>query len=72
MSVKEMMGHHAGKIYVIIPQEMGCMTFYRRDDVGRRIEELFVHSDDWGQYDVDLRPVVDRFISGYQRLETQS
>jgi hypothetical protein len=59
------------KIYTIVYAGMGCVWYAKRDNNWEKIELLFMHSDDWGQYgpESDNRPILEKFIEGYSLVD---
>jgi hypothetical protein len=65
--VENLMGNRTGKIYLIIPTDMGCACYARRSGIGRPIETFMMDNDDWGQYGSTTSRVglLNQFIRGY-------
>ena len=59
-----------GKIYVKVMAGMGCMYFYKRDDINHNLISFFMHSDEWGQYgpSTDRTNELNQFLSGYSEI----
>ena len=54
---------------VPVTMGMGCMMYIKYTDAG--VQTLFMHSDNWGQYDgVNDAPVYNNFIEGCIILDT--
>lgn len=62
------MGSTDGKVYVTIPDEMGCSFWYRRTSRDSLLEKLFMHYDDWGQYGMGKVAEYTSFINGYTQI----
>lgn len=45
---------------------MGCTLFIRKKN--NKVESLFMHSDAWGQYNVDNTPIYNKFIQGCDNI----
>ena len=62
-------GNTDGKIYVAIAESLGCMNYYRRDNVHDTFQHFFMHSDSWGQYgNTKELDNLKNFIGGYTPL----
>lgn len=68
--IENIMGQTRGAIYIIIPVEMGCSYYAKRNDLGQPIELFLMHNDSWGQYGAISSRVsqLNNFIRGYTIL----
>jgi len=66
--VKKILKGKGGKVYNIAYAGMGCSWYIRRDFMDGSLLALFLHSDCQGQYGIDHFPLVEKFISGYNKI----
>lgn len=59
---------HYNNHYIVLGVGMGCTMYIR--NINYNLTELFMHSDNWGQYglNTDDTPIRDIFISGLTEL----
>lgn len=56
----------SGKVFVRIYRGMGCLEFVRKNDGTNMLENLHMHSDDWGQYGPGRVAEFNNFVEGYE------
>jgi hypothetical protein len=67
--VMDKLGTNEGKVYVVIPGEMGSQTFYKRDAIDAPIQIFTMNQDDWGNYGDRTRfKQCLAFIEGYKQI----
>ena len=71
--INAIFGDQPGKVYTHDYGGMGCLLYYKRDDVGQKLTSFFMHSDTWGQYgpDADCRPKLFRFLHGHREIKNE-
>ena len=69
--INDILGDEPGKVYTKGYAGMGCVFYYKRDDIGQKLKRMFMHTDEWGQYgpNSDFRPNLFRFLHGYRVID---
>lgn len=48
---------------------MGCILYFRRYDVDHEVELFIMHPDNYGQYEIDDKPQLTKFIQGCELIK---
>lgn len=66
--IRQKVSDKENKIYISVSIGMGCTIFLRRNNKNEKFKLFFMHSDNWGQYgiEVDDRPYLELFKEDYK------
>ena len=74
IQARNKMGWEEHKIYTALYAGMGCWWYARRTNLANKIELMYMHSDEWGQYGstedaTSPLSVFQKFIEGFRPID---